>query len=269
MSKTSNFFWGGILIVLGGLFLIDSLGIMEINLWRIFWPLMLILLGGWVLVGYFWRDNSKEGEKASIPLEGARNAVIRLQHGAGQLTIGSDANPMDLVTGVFGGGLRSTVRRDGDGVDVKLRVKDGSFPFVVAPWFWGPRNYLEWDLNLTDEIPLDLRLNTGASDTRLNLTDLQVTNLRVDTGASATEINLPDGVAHTKVLVKAGAASVKINVPEMVAARIYVTGGLMGSSVNQARFPKSGGYYQSAEYETAPHKVEIRVNIGLGSATVQ
>jgi hypothetical protein len=128
---------------------------------------------------------------------------------------------------------------------------------------------LEWDISLTDEIPLELKLNTGASDTRLNLTDLQVTNLWVETGASATEIHMPDSVAHTKAVIKAGAASVKVHIPEGVAARIRITGGLMGASVDTHRFPKSGGYYQSPDYETASFKAELRVETGVGSVTVK
>jgi molybdopterin-binding protein len=234
MIRSSNFFWGGILILLGGLFLVDSLGIMEINLWGVFWPLMLILFGLWVLLGYFKRGSPVEAEESAIPLEGARKATIHLNHGAGRLVLRSGAGPMELISGSFGGGLSTKTRQQ-----------------------------------LTDEIPLDIRLNTGASDTRLDLTDLQVTNLRIETGASATEIQLPDGVAYTKVIVKAGAASVNLKVPENVAARVRVSGGLMGATVDRERFPKSGGTYQSLDYEIALHKVEIYANVGVGSVTVR
>jgi hypothetical protein len=268
MIKSSHFFWGGILILLGGLFLVDSLGILEINLWGIFWPLLLILFGLWVLLGYFMRGSPVKAEESAVPLEGARQALIRLNHGAGRLVLGPGAGPMELVSGSFGGGLSTRTRQDGDNFELTMRIREGGFPVIFFPWFWGPHSYLDWNLRLTDEIPLDIRLNTGASDTRLDLTDLQVINLRVDTGASATDIKLPDGVAYTKVIVKAGAASVKLQVPENVAARIRVTGGLMDANVNRERFPKSGGTYQSPDYETATNKVEIYTNVGVGSVTI-
>jgi hypothetical protein len=213
MIKSSHFFWGGILILLGGLFLVDSLGILEINLWGIFWPLLLILFGLWVLLGYFMRGSPVKAEESAVPLEGARQALIRLNHGAGRLVLGPGAGPMELVSGSFGGGLSTRTRQDGDNFELTMRIREGGFPVIFFPWFWGPHSYLDWNLRLTDEIPLDIRLNTGASDTRLDLTDLQVINLRVDTGASATDIKLPDGVAYTKVIVKAGAASVKLQEP--------------------------------------------------------
>jgi len=262
-------FWGGVLIVIGGLFLANTLGIFNINLWQVIWPLLLILAGVWMLMGYFMRDRIApiEGETAAIPLDDASQAKITFNHGAGKLYLKSGADPMDLVTGTFGGGLDSSVRPVADGLDVSLRVRDRGQTWFV-PWVWGPHSQISWDVCLTDEIPLDLVVKTGASDTRLDLTDLQVTNLRVDTGASATEILLPDSVAETKVVVKAGAASVKIQVPDEVAAKIRVTGGMMSAGVDRSRFPKSGGYYQSPDYDTAAHKVEIRVDMGAGSVSI-
>jgi len=61
---------------------------------------------------------------------------------------------------------------------------------------------------------------------------------------------------------------VKINIPEGVAAKIRVTGGMMSSDVDRSRFPKSGGYYQSPDYDTATHKAEIRVEMGMGSVKI-
>jgi hypothetical protein len=269
MMRSSHFFWGGVLVLLGGIFLVDSLGIVTINIWGILWPVLLILFGLWVLMGYFLRGEPAEGETASVPLDGARSARINIQHGAGRLTIGAGAGPMELVSGTFGGGLNAHTRQDGDKTQVTLRVRDLGFPMVIFPWFWGPHNMLEWNVSLTDEIPLELKLNTGASDTRLNLTDLQITSLWVETGASATEIHMPDSAAFTKAVIKAGAASVNVRVPDGVAARIRVSGGLMSANVDTQRFPKSGGYYQSSDYETAPFKAEIRVETGVGSVTVR
>jgi len=269
MIKSSNLFWGGVLIVLGGLFLVDSLGIISINLWSVIWPLMLILFGVWVLMGYFMRGKPLESEVVKIPLDNTRSAKVRLYHGAGRLTIGPGAGPMDLLSGTFGGGLNLSSSQDEDELNVSLRVREGGFPVVFFPWLFGPKNFLDWRLQLTDEIPIELRLNTGASDTRLDLTDLQITNLRVDTGASASEILLPDNVAFTKVVIKGGAASMKVTIPEEVAAKVRVSGGLMGAKVDRDRFPKSGRYYQSPGYETASHKAEIRIDVGAGSVMVR
>lgn len=268
MHRPSNIFWGVVLLALGGLFLVDSLGIVSINMWGVLWPLLLILFGLWVLLGYFYQGKPAEGESVSVPLEGARSAGLHFHHGAGRLVIGAGAGPMDLVSGTFGGGLKSHTRRQGEHLEATLRVRDVGFPVVVFPGVWGSQRGFEWLVQLSDEIPLDLKFNLGASETQLELTDLQVRSLRVETGASATEIYLPDSVPQTQAVVKGGLASVKVKVPEGVAARIRVTGGLMEARVDRARFPKSGGYYQSPDYDTAPFKVDLRVDMGLGSVRV-
>jgi hypothetical protein len=269
MNRPSNIFWGLVFLVLGGLFLIDSLGIVSINLWGVLGPLLLILFGLWVLLGYFNQGKPMVGEPESIPLQGARSASLRFHHGIGRLVVGAGAEPMDLVTGTFGGGLKSRIRQEGDHLDATLRVRDHSFPVVIFPRAWGGQQSFEWQVQVSDEIPLDLKLNLGASETSLDLTDLKVRSLRVDTGASAAEIYLPDNMAQTQAVIKGGLASVKVFVPEGVAARIRVTGGLMDTRVDQTRFPKHGGVYQSADYETALNKVDLRVDMGLGSVFVQ
>jgi len=269
MIRSSNMFWGGVLVLLGGVFLVDSLGILTINIWGIFWPVMLILFGVWVLLGYFVRGDTMENEHATIPLGHAQSARIHIHHGAGRLTVGAGADPMDLATGTFGGGLKVQTRQDGDTSVVNMRVRDSGFPTVVFPWFWGSQNRIDWDVSLTDEIPLELKINSGASETLLDLTDLQVTNLRIETGASASEIRMPDSMSQTKAVIKAGAASVKAYIPDGVAARIRISGGMMGANVNTQRFPKAGGFYQSPDYETAPFKIELRVETGMGSVTVR
>ena len=159
--------------------------------------------------------------------------------------------------------------RDGDKSIVKLQHQSRVFPIMFSPWISGAKNRLEWDLKLSDDIPLGLVVKSGANETRLNLTDLQVKNLQVETGASATGIHLSDCTPLSKISIKAGAASVKINVPDNISAKIRVTGGLMDASVDKERFPKRGGFYQSPDYDSADFKADIRINIGVGSVVVR
>ena len=269
MLRKPNIFWGIVLLFIGVFFLVESLGLVNLNLWRLIWPILLILLGIWVLLGYYYKGETLTDETVSIPLEDAQSAEIRFHHWAGRFTLGAGAEPKDLSSGNFRGGLDHITRREGDHLNVTLGVKDSGFPLVVFPWFWHGQHHLNWDLSLTDEIPLDLIFKIGASDNCLVLTDLKIENLRIETGASQTEIHLPDCMSFTKVLVKSGISAVNIFVPEDVSARIRISGGLLDARVDRNRFPKSGGYFQSPEYETATHKVDIRVEMGVGSVKIQ
>jgi hypothetical protein len=268
MSK-STFFWGIILVLVGILLLLNSLGILAVNVWSLIWPLALIAFGLWLLWGVLLGGQAAGVEEATIPLEGAGRARVRIQHGAGRLDVDSSAGSGELVSGTFGGGLEHRLRQEGDLLDVEMRTPPGHFPFFMMPWSWGRGGPLDWSFGLNGEVPLSLDLQTGASDARLDLSDLRVTDLRLQTGASATRLTLPANAGQTRAEIHSGAASVSIRVPEGVAARIRIKSGMAGIAVDRDRFPRSGDTYQSPDYETAPNRVDLYVETGVGSVDVR
>ncbi len=269
MIRKSNIFWGVVLILLGGLFLIDSLGIMDINLWHIFGPVILIVFGVWLLAVYFIKEPPEEVESLSIPIKNAQRAIITIHHGAGSLKVESGAEPMELLQGIFAGGVDHSIVEDGDTLNAKLRFRSVGHPIMVFPWFISSKQQLKWDVRLTDNIPLDLKVKSGANEALLDLTNLQVNNLRLETGASSTVIKLPENVPYTKAVINAGVASLTVHIPEQVAAKIRFAGGLMDFRVDKSRFPKTGGYYQSPDYKSAPQQVELKIDGGVGSVTIR
>lgn len=256
-----NWVLGIVLIVLGVVLL---LGIV-----RVFWPVLLIAVGVLVVLGATWRGGAAVREQAAIPLEGAREASVRIRHGAGRLLVGAGAAAGDLVSGSFGGGLEADSRRDGERLVVNMQVKHRDFSHVVLPWTRGAPGGLDWDVVLNATVPLSLELETGASESRLALTDLQVRDLRVSTGASSTTVDLPARAGMTRVRLESGAAAARLRVPQGVAAQVTAHGALAGIRVDEARFPKSaGGVYRSTDYDTAQNRVEILVETGVGSVEV-
>ena len=263
-------FWGIILIAIGLLLLLDNLGVFgDLDVWGVFWPLLLIGFGAWVLLGVFHRGRPAEIGRASIPLEGASQARIKIQHGAGRLTVGAGAGPDELAAGDFAGGLDYTAHRDGDALEVSMKIETTAWASAGFPWNFGPGSALDWNVRFNDRIPLALKLETGASESTLDLAGLRVTELKVETGASATRITLPASAGLTQVKVSSGAASVNIRVPEGVAARIRVESGLAGIAIDGNRFPRVGGIYQSPDYDTAANKADIKIETGVGSVDVR
>jgi hypothetical protein len=264
---------GGVLILIGVLailqLLIRALGL-AFSIWWIFWPVILIGLGVWMLRGFRWgRGTEVAREDASVPLDGATEASVRVRHGAGRLSIGSGAAAGDLISGSFGGGLDAVTSRSGGKLSVEMRIKDRDVTNYFTSWTRGRHGALDWDFRLAQGIPLDLELETGANEARLTLTDLAVRELRLKTGASSTTIDLPAGVPHTRVQVDSGAASVRLRVPAGVAAMIRVNAALAGIHVDPARFPRMGDFYRSPDWDTASSKVEISVETGVGSVDVR
>lgn len=259
--RSNSLFWGSIVILLGVLFLLDNLNLINVSVWGLIWPIFLIALGFWTLSGAFFR-RSAPLEQVVIPLEGAARAKVRLNHGAGRLNVHAESRAGNLVEGSFGGGLEFHTRREGDLLDVKMKTPSNFFPFGIH---WGG---LDWSFGLNREVALALDIQTGANEARLDLTDLHVTDLRLHSGASATELTLPANAGVTRVEVEIGAASANIHVPPGVAARIRAEGGLSNININQQRFPRLDKTYQSPDYETAANKADIRIEVGVGSVTL-
>jgi hypothetical protein len=267
--RTNRIFWAVVLVAAGFLFLLNNLGIFNINLWNLFWPTLLIVLGIWFLVGTATGTAEFEMEEGSVDLEGAESASLTVKYGAGRMRLDASAEAGKLVSGTFANGLDARVKQVDSALDVVLQPHTQSFPEVFFPGNWITGRGLSWDFGLSREIPLNLVFEIGAADTHLDFTDLQVKELVLKTGASSTEVLLPAQAGHTRFKVEAGAASLKIVVPEGVAARIDADAGLASVDVNQSRFPKQGGIYQSEDFESAANKVDIRIETGLASIDIR
>jgi hypothetical protein len=261
--RQGNLFWGFVLIAGGGILLLNQMGFFRgIDIWSILWPVFLILLGAWILLGRaLWRGGSKD---ANVELDGAGRGRVIFKHGAGRLTVGAGDDEDELLEGEFGGGVDVSTRRNGEQLETTLSV-----PPQAVPWFGGAGYSIDWNVQINRQIPLSLEFNTGAGENNLDLTNLKVEEIRLQTGASSSTIRLPANAGFTRLFVESGAASVVVYVPEGVAARIHTQGGLASFNINNARFPRAGNINQSPDYDTATNKVEIDIQTGVGSADVR
>jgi hypothetical protein len=264
MMNRHSLFWGIVLILVGGVFLLSNLGIFIIPAWSLIWPILIIALGLWLLLSVFVGKGTARAEQISIPLEEVDAARVKLSHGAGRLLVGDGAGPAELISGVFSGGLDYRTRRDGNRLDLKLSVPEGSFPF-----FGWPGTTLDWDVAFNPQVALSLDIKTGANESNLNLENLRVVDLKLQTGASSTALTLPARAGFTRGRVEAGAASVEIRIPHGVGARIRVESGLADVSVDRMRFPRQGDVYYSSDYEISQNKLDLEIQAGVGSVSVR
>lgn len=260
--RNGSILWGIGLVLLGGLLLLQNLGLIPrgINVWAIFWSLVLILVGVNLLLRATGRGGRLEVVEIREPLDGARQAELRFHHGAGELLIDGRAPADVLYEGAFEGGVDADARRGADTVQVDLRARVDNIPV------FGGAN---WRVSLNPTLPLALRFELGAGRYQIDLRDLQVKELSLNTGASSAEIELPARAGSTRATVRSGAASVNLRVPQGVAARIRAKGGLASIDVDTLRFPRLGDEYVSSDYETAANRVDIDVETGVGAVEVR
>jgi len=257
-------FWGGALLILGLLLLLENLGLLPFSAWAIFWPLLLIFLGIGLLLRFRPEAAAGARREITLPLEGARTASVRLDHGAGYLRLGAlETNEDLLLHGILGSAVRLEQQRQGEDLSVQMRVEADA---LFLPWVSSAGGH-HWELSLNPHVPLNLDLRLGANQSHLDLSALQVRHLHLETGASETTLILPaqgQGSAH----LKSGVASLKIQVPPTLAVRIRVQSGLAGVNVDTQRFPHNGEVYESPDYPTAANRFEIHVETGLGSVEI-
>ena len=265
MKRTTVFF-GAIIVLLGVVLLGINLGVVTGSVWRYFWPLVIVILGVWFLLGpTLWKGNLESVER-SIPMAGDSQAEITFNYGAGQLTVGPGAKIQELLNGNFYGGVTEELHRNDGNALLTLNTPAD----VIFPGAWGAGGHgLAWNVRLTNEIPLKLHFHTGACEARFDLTDLKVSELVIETGASSTEVKLPASAGFTRVVVKSGAADVKLRVPQGVAASIRESSGLSGINVDTSRFVQNGHSYESADYASAVNKIEITYEGGVGSVDIR
>jgi hypothetical protein len=259
--KRDNLFWGMALILIGVLLFLQQQGYIR-NVFQYFWPLALILVGSWIILNVYWPRARSEEETFVVPLDGAKSARFQFSHGAGQIQITGGAPAGQALVGSAATGMNKRSHVDEDRLDVKVEAGPSFVPFL------GPSQGV-WRFQLTQEIPLTLHVEAGASSLDIDLKDVLATHVELTTGASSSNITVP-ARGISLVDVEAGAASVNIRVPEITAARIRVEEGVNSVSVDTDRFPRLGsGLYKSSGYDTATDRADINIEAGLGSVTVK
>ncbi len=111
-------------------------------------------------------------------------------------------------------------------------------------------------------------MNLGANKSMIDLHDMNITDLKLETGASDTRLTLP---AHGrfKADLDLGAAALEVIVPVGLSARIRTSTGAADVKIDESRFPHSGGYYQSADFDSASNAVDITIDAGAASIRVK
>ena len=205
----------------------------------------------------------------ALDLGSMESATIRLDSGAADVRLSALESTSDLL---IGGAVHSNQNitqayRDSNGtsqIDLRSSTIGGKFRFL----FGGSIVEEDWDLKLTQKIPLTLDFNMGATSAMLDLSSLTVTKFTVDAGASSIDLIVPRS-GHTRGLIDTGAANISIEIPEGVAAKISIDGGLSSVDVDQSRFPKVGDNYVSPDYDNATDRIDLSIDSGISSISIR
>lgn len=283
------------LIALGLMLLLNNLQIIDWGVWDTIWrlwPVLLIALGAELLLGRrspfgsliaaaivllalgaglaLFTARGPAGlteQRISQPLSGAAAAEVSIDLNMGGLFLESGPAGSDLlVSGTArinaGEEVAQTFRLEGG--TARLELKDRQ---TIPPFGSIEGEHRGWDLQLSPDLPIRLKVNTGVGASELDLTDLQVTRLDVNVGVGKTTVILPDR-GQVSGQVRGGIGQTIIEIPEGVAARIRVQTGI-GQVQVPSGYERQDRTYTSPDYQTATDRIDLQVDGGIGQILIR
>ncbi|EON70747.1 toast rack family protein [Lysinibacillus sphaericus] len=125
----------------------------------------------------------------------------------------------------------------------------------------------EWNIELNDDIPMNLSVDTGASMTNLDLQGLQLGKLDIETGVGDLYINLGgDWKKSFETSIETGVGQTTVTLPSKVGVKLTTEKGIGSSSV-EGFISKGKGIYVNEAYENADIVLEVHSEIGIGDVT--
>jgi hypothetical protein len=223
-------------------------------------------LAGWAQAPV-WRV-----EHVEYPLAGIDRATVYIDWISVPGTLNALNDSPNLIEGnvAYRGKLDFQVQVQNNQADVRLDSTSSGFWFGV-PGLSAAEG--RWDVSLTPQVPVDLTMDAGSGSCNLDLGGLNVSELRLNVGSGAVELLLPSA-SDFQAQVNGGSGALSITVPAGVGARVDLTSG-SGAFIAGQRFhlvsgqQRGSGVWESSNWNSAAHKIEMRIDQGSGEISIQ
>jgi hypothetical protein len=295
-----------ILIGLGIIFLLNSLGVLAWGVWEVIfrlWPILLIAAGLeiilnrlsiWgsllalvltvaIVAGALWllgpdigTRRIVAGEEVSQALGGATRAEVVIEPGVGSLHVealpeSAEAREVLLPSSALVEGVVDVGR--GRRVNRHFAVAGGTATFtlrsegeIIGPFFWWG-DQPRWELGLAPEVPLELDIGFGVGLADVDLTDLTVDDLKLSMGIGRTIVTLPDE-GRFQAKIEGAIGETVVVIPAGLAARVQVDTGLSVSDLPDG-YQQRDDVYTSPGYASADDRVDLEVSQAIGKITIR
>lgn len=197
-------------------------------------------------------------------LEGARRAEVTLDTGVTELHV-TGASADLLASGTLAANRGEEIRQAFDvrGDTARLTLEARSRSVIPLDVGRGAR----WELQLTDRVPLTLRVDAGVGRTDLDLRGVRLESLDVNAGVGDVTVTLPATGAYD-VEIDGGVGEVVVRLPRALEARVSIDEGVGEVSV-PAGFTRAGDTHTSAGYATATARADIDIDGGVGRVRLE
>jgi predicted membrane protein len=271
------------------------------TLWR-FWPIIFILVGLEVIVGVsrsrllyvlsvFFAvavlgavilyavyaggpiarsQPTTRAEEIVQPLNDADRADVQLQFAVGNLNLGALVDSANFAEGRIEYGRNSQgVKRTAGGTGGRLSYALTAQTEPFSFWWPGEDSGESWDIDLTPRIPLDIEVRAGVGDLHLDLSQLTVPRLDVGSGVGDTTIDFPMAAGRTKAVIQGAIGDMIVRIPDGVGAKVTFSKLLASVDVRNSRFVRADDAYVTANYDTAPNRLDVEMKLVIGNIVIE
>lgn len=287
--------WGVILLFLGIVFLLQVLDVVPWGLWWTLWrlwPVLIIVIGLnillsrgnlllvsalvfallWASFGIaYWQYDQPSGsvtKSYSEALNGLESARIEIDFDGGSLSLGgltqgsSNLVEVEAEASYSERGIRADFHREDNKGELSLSTEGAKRVFWSGPW-------VSWEMRFTGDIPLEIELQSAASNLNLDLSQLLITEFMLDMDAGSCKVTAPSPTGMTYIEINADVCNVDLTIPDGVAARIRADTELSDVEIDEGRFSRDGDYHVSEDFANSENRLEIKIKCNVGRVQVR
>jgi hypothetical protein len=227
------------------------------------------------------RIGDLQTKSQTVELGDADSADVEIQMGAGALDVSGGAS--ELLEASFTYNVAELDPR-ATYADGRLEVKDSGVEGGIASLFDLDKFRNEWDLKLSEDVPMEMKIGLGAGPTKLALGTLALSRLNIAGGAGDVELDLKGSQALRRLDFDLGAGKVTIDLtgewqhdldariggglgdinlrlPSDVGVRIEVHA---VGAIDANGLTRDGDTYTNAAYGTSDVTLRIHIDAGVG-----
>jgi hypothetical protein len=207
------------------------------------------------------RVGELKSETQSVDLGSASTARVQLEFPAGELKVeGGAANLMDASFRFNVSDWQPEVTYSESGAHGELLVSQPGDDNLLV----GEGLVNEWEIQLSENVPMDLVIRTSAGNSQLELGGLDLSSLTIETGTGVTNVNLDGAWQHdVNVTIRGSVVDLTVNLPAEMGARVGMETGLAGVTAN-GLIEDDNGYVNQA-FGTAPYTLALKLETAAGS----
>lgn len=217
-----------------------------------------------VLSGCFSVIPEKEKEDTfQVKKDDAQKLDVEINLGVGEMTVSKGAKEW------LEGNAQYNINKLAPEVKYKLRGNTGEIEIdhkgSSKVKIGNTKNL--WDVQLNEDIPMDLSIETGASKAMLDLRGLKLENLDIETGVGDLNVDLGgDWKKSFKTNIETGVGQTTVILPSEVGVKITTEKGI-GSMNLEGFIAKGKGVFVNEAYEKADIVLEVNSELGVGDVT--